>query len=82
MSGLIYADSGIITAVSIQARTIQLNNKVFTLADPLLTLNPDGHLTSQVQLAAGQKIQYWLIDDKIQKIQILKGYDSKKDLPK
>jgi len=51
-------NTGTIMAVDVHERTIQVNQKIFSLADKLQVFAPNGLLISQLLLAPGQKIQY------------------------
>ncbi|MBN9287758.1 MAG: hypothetical protein BGO43_10395 [Gammaproteobacteria bacterium 39-13] len=51
-------NGGTIMAVDVHERTIQINQKIFSLADSLQVFAPSGLRINQLMLAPGQKIQY------------------------
>lgn len=51
--------TGIITALDLAARTIQIDGVDYSLSDQLKVYNIDAFLSNQLVLQVGQKIAYW-----------------------
>ena len=82
--------AGLISAVDLSARTIEINKKIYGLQDGLLVYSPQGELTSPLSLKVDQKINYALGEQSkairdadsqaptvvVTKINILTGYDN------
>jgi len=78
---------GFISAVDIQARTIQINQNVYALSDSMLVISPNGEVLNQGGLQTGQQIQFTIEDSPdlgpnasprppqmVAKIKIINGY--------
>lgn len=55
---MITSQKGVIIALDLQYRTIQINQTTYGLSDNLIVASPDNIILNQQQLAVGQKIEY------------------------